>query len=306
MRHVFGCTLLLSLVISPVAIGQEAGRFPPELTRFVPLQKTPVFAASPGKWDAYIRERGWITIEDGLWKLYYTGYDSPDGMRKLGLATSKDGLVWTRHPNNPLVKDHWVEDMMIVKDAGTYWMVAEGKDDLAQLLSSTDGLAWKRHGLLDIRTRKTGQPISPGPYGTPTLLKEKDVWHLFYERNDLGIWLATSKDLKVWTNVQDDPVMKPGPDLYDRDLIALNQVIKYEGRYYAYYHGTANVQEKSKRRWCTCVAVSDDLIHWTKYPNNPLQPLAENKSSGIVVNDGRGFRLYTMHPSVYVHGPAPR
>ena len=29
------------------------------------------------------------------------------------------------------------------------------------------------------------------------VIKEKAVWYLFYERDDLGIWLATSKDLKV-------------------------------------------------------------------------------------------------------------
>ena len=36
----------------------------------------------------------------------------------------------------------------------------------------------------------------------------------------------------------------------------------------------------------------------------PLQPTAENKSSGIVVHDGEKFRLYTMHPEVYLHVPA--
>ena len=275
--------------------------FPPELVNFAPLQQQPVFAASPGKWDAHIRERGWIMIEDGVWKLWYTGYASPDAVRKLGYATSSDGLNWTRHPRNPLVDDHWVEDMMIVKDDGVYYMFAEGKDDLAHMLKSKNGIDWQRVGQLDIRM-KNGQPISPGPFGTPTAFKENGLWHLFYERNDAGIWLATSRDLKSWTHVQDEPVMRPGPDPHDRDLIALNQIIKHKGRYYAYYHGAANVAEKQKRRWCTCVAVSEDLIRWRKYEKNPLLPLDENKSSGIVVPHAGGFRLYTMHPSVYAHG----
>ena len=142
--------------------------------------------------------------------------------------------------------------------------------------------------------------ISPS---TPTVLKEGGTWYLFYERNDLGIWLAKSPDMKVWTHVQDEPVLKPGPGEYDKDLIALNQVIKHKGRYYAYYHGCAKAGPKA-RLWSTAVATSTDLVHWQKYDGNPLRPVEENKSSGIVVHDGKGFRLYTMHPVVNLHLPA--
>jgi beta-1,2-mannobiose phosphorylase / 1,2-beta-oligomannan phosphorylase len=299
--------LCLPLLCSPAAFPQAKPsdvKFPPELVKFVPYRVNPVFAAEPGKWDARIRERGWILREGGVWKLWYTGYDGTrDGLRMLGYATSPDGIKWTRHPKNPIYRDHWVEDMMVVKHDGQYLMFAEGKDDRAQLLVSKDGLNWKRVGQLDIR-KKDGTPIPDGPYGTPTAWYEDGVWYLFYERNDLGVWLATSRDLKVWKNVRDEPVLTPGRGEYDRDLIALNQVIKHKGRYYAYYHGSAKAGP-DKGRWSTAVATSTDLIHWEKYPGNPLQPVAENKSSGIVVPDGDRFRLYTMHPAVNLHVPPP-
>jgi beta-1,2-mannobiose phosphorylase / 1,2-beta-oligomannan phosphorylase len=294
--------LLLGLVVPLVpGFAQPPGeKFPPELVKFVPYQDAPIFAAAKGQWDAKIRERGWILKEGDLWKLWYTGYDGTEnGLRMLGYATSKDGIHWTRHPNNPIYKEHWVEDMMVVKHDGKYWMFAEGKDDLAHLLVSDDGLAWTRIGLLDIR-KKDGTPIPPGPYGTPTAWYENGTWYLYYERHDLGIWLATSKDMKVWTQVQDEPVLSPGPGEYDKDLIALNQIVKHKGRYVAYYHGTAKTGPNA-RMWSTCVAASTDLVHWEKYPGNPLQPVEQNKSSGIVVHDGEKFRLYTMHPSVYLH-----
>jgi hypothetical protein len=284
---------------------QQAGdKFPPELVKFVPYRKEPVFTAGKaGSWDALIRERGWIMKEGegDPWKLYYTGYATKDGLRKLGYATSKDGIEWTRYPGNPIYTEHWVEDMMVVKEGGKYYMFAEGKDDLAHWLVSDNGIDWKRIGLLDVR-KKDGTPIPPGPYGTPTVLKEDGQWYLFYERMDLGIWLAKSMDMKVWTHVQDDPVMKPGPDDYDKDLIALNQVIKHKGRFYAYYHGCAKMGSKA-RLWSTAIATSSDLVHWEKYGANPLQPVDDNKSSGIVVHDGEKFRLYTMHPAVYLHLP---
>ena len=52
--------------------------------------------------------------------------------------------------------------------------------------------------------------------------------------------------------------------------------------------------------WNTDVARSTDLIHWEKYPGNPI---IADKSSGIVVPDGRQFRLYTMHNQVDVWFP---
>jgi hypothetical protein len=307
-RRVCLAAVLLCLLpwLVPVAADDRpklGGKFPAELVKFVPHGREPVFAAQKGKWDAKIRERGWVLREGNIWKLWYTGYDgSRDGLRMLGYATSPDGIKWTRHPRNPLDREHWIEDVMVVKDGGKYYLFAEGRQDRAHLFVSADGLAWKRLGQLDVRL-KDGKPIPDGPYGTPTAWKENGTWYLFYERSDRGIWLATSKDLKVWRNVQDEPVLRPGPGDYDTDLIALNQVVKHKGRYYAYYHGCAKSGPKA-HLWSTAVATSPDLVHWEKYPANPLTPVAANRSSGIVVPDGDKFRLYTMHPAVYLYLPA--
>ena len=276
--------------------------FPPELVSFVPVAANPVFTAGgPGAWDAKIRERGWILHEGDTYYLWYTGYDgTTEGQKMLGYATSKDGIAWTRFPGNPIYREQWVEDMMVVKHAGIYYMFAEGLHDQAQLLTSTDRIHWQRVGTLDVRATD-GKPISAGPYGTPTAWFEDGIWYLFYERGDLGVWLAKSTDLKVWTNVQDQPVLSLGPEQYDKEMIAVNQIIKHNGRYYAYYHGSGSTQKP--RLWTTNVATSVDLIHWKKYAHNPLFPERENKSSGIVVDTGKQYWLYTMHDAVQLHLP---
>jgi hypothetical protein len=310
LRITFAALAVLSLTVAlggpapPPQQGQPPGeKFPAELVRFTPSRKEAVFTAAEGKWDAKIRERGWVLRDGGTYKMWYTGYDGTrEGLRMLGYATSPDGVKWTRHPRNPLVRDEWVEDMMVVKDGGKFYLFAEGRADRAHLFVSDDGVAWKRAGRLDVRLAD-GRPIPDGPYGTPTVLKENGLWHLFYERGDRGIWLATSRDRKVWKNVRDEPVLSPGPAAYDRDLVALNQVLKHKGRYYAYYHGSAAKGPKAGL-WSTAVATSTDLLRWEKYPGNPLRPVEENKSSGIVVHDGEKFRLYTMHPEVHLHVPA--
>ena len=278
---------------------------PAELTRFAPINSNPVFqAAGKGRWDTRIRERGWILKDGETWHLWYTGYDGTrEGVKHLGYATSKDGLRWRRHPKNPIYRKHWVEDMMVVKRGKTFYMFAEGKGDIAHLLKSRDGVTWTRVGPLDIR-QANGKPISKGPRGTPTAYFEKGTWYLFYERFDKGVWLATSRDMKVWTNVSDKPVLSPGPGKYDRLMIAMNQVIKHKGRYYAFFHGSGTPTKP--RLWTTNVAVSRDLVRWTKYGGNPLLPAKWNRSSGIVVHDGKRHRLYTMHDRVDAYFPAER
>ena len=235
--------------------------------------------------------------EDGIYHMWYTGYINEDGEKHLGYAYSTDGFNWTRYPQNPIYSHGWVEDVCVIKSDSVYYMFSEGRGDTAHLLISKDRLNWTELGNLDIR-QTNGEKIKPGPYGTPTVLKEDGTWYLFYERNDLGIWLAKSTDMKIWTNVQDNPVIEMGPEEYDRYAVAMDQVIKYQGLYFGYYHASAF---KDWHEWTSDVAVSPDLIHWVKYPGNPI--LKENKSSPILVDDGRRFRLYSMHDKVQVHLP---
>jgi hypothetical protein len=181
--------------------------------------------------------------------------------------------------------------MCVLKEGKTYYMFAESKDDIAHLLTSTDRIHWKDQGAIDIRL-KNGSPLSKGPYGTPAVRKEKGIWYLFYERNDAAVWLATSKDLKTWTNVQDEPVLNAGPEKYDAFAVAFNKIIQHKGLYYAYYHASAF---KDWREWTMNVAVSKDLVHWKKYEGNPI--VGNDSSSGFPVFDGKQWRFTRCTPT---------
>ena len=82
--------------------------------------------------------------------------------------------------------------------------------------------------------------------------------------------------------------------------VALDQVIKYKGRYYAYYHASGHPKWKE---WSTNLAVSTDLVHWKMNPGSPVLPVDPNdpqRSSAFLVPDGKRFRLYATHPDVKV------
>ncbi len=290
---------LLLLLLAASGRPSLADEFPRGLVAWRPSPANPVFQGAGGAaWDRKIRERGWIDVENGTYRLWYTGYnDDRSPAKYLGHATSPDGIHWTRNPTDPIYTQSWVEDVNVLRRDGVYHMFAEGKDDIAHQLSSRDGLHWGEDARLDIRL-VNGKPLGPGSYGTPTVWYEDGTWYLFYERGDQGVWLATSRDRSVWTNVQDTPVLARGPEPYDLYAVALNQIIKREGVYYAFYHANAHRPWKD---WTTNIARSRDLVHWEKYPGNPI--LRDNCSSAVLVRGPKGDRLYTMHPMVRLFEP---
>jgi hypothetical protein len=82
-------------------------------------------------------------------------------------------------------------------------------------------------------------------------------------------------------------------------MIALDQIIKVGGAYFAVYHASGDQQPP--RKWNSDLARSTDLVHWQKYAGNPI--VEGDRSSGQFVFDGRQYRLYTMHDRVEVFFP---
>jgi len=282
-----------------VTEGGGKENFSPEMVEFIPYSANPVFKGTGiNTWDRKIRERGYILFENDIYKMWYTGYNDEVAREKyLGYATSKDGVNWTRYSDKPIFSSKWTEDMFVIKDNDIYYMYAEGMNDIAHLLESNDGINWTEKGDLKIRSAK-GDTI-PGPYGTPSIWIENNKWYLFYERKDSAIWLATSDDKINWTNLQDEPVLKTGPEPYDVAAVAVNQIVKFNGKYYLYYHATSGTDWQHSKNpviWTSNVAMSTDLRHWIKYPGNPV--VEGDHSSPILVFDGKKPTLYTMHPEV--------
>jgi len=67
----------------------------------------------PGSWDDRATWTGSSIRHAGTWYLYYTGVSSTEGgvIQRIGLATSRDLVTWSKHPANPilLADPRWYE-----------------------------------------------------------------------------------------------------------------------------------------------------------------------------------------------------
>ncbi|MBZ0255988.1 glycosylase [bacterium] len=293
IRKIFAAALIVSCASFGLFATADENPVPRGLYEFTPSGSNPVFTGGGNdQWDKSIRERGWVMFEDGLYHLWYTGYAAGDGLRQLGYATSPDGIHWVRHSANPLSGESWVEDMSVVKFDGAYYMMAEGFHDWAHLLISKNKTTWKELGSITINN-PDGTPIAdpkdPDSHaGTPVLWRENGVWYLLFEHNDEAIWLATTTETPPlhFTKTQDDPVLSPGPDDYDKVAVAADSIIKIQGTYYLYYHATG---QKPWGNWCVCLATSKDLIHWKKHGENPVGYYGD---APILVFNGKDYRFF--------------
>lgn len=147
----------------------------------------------------------------------------PGGTSRIGLATSVDGLHFTKlsapvfYPaNDSLKKYEWqggAEDPRIVEDdQGIYYMTYTAfEGNLARLLiaTSTDLLHWKKYGSVFTKAfqgkylnlwSKSGSIVSKYVDGKIIATKINGKYWMYW--GDQNIWAATSADLIHWEPVE--------------------------------------------------------------------------------------------------------
>lgn len=167
-----------------------------------------------------------IVVKDGKVFMLYRAQDKiglPGGTSRIGLASSTDGLHFTRYaepvffPDNDAFKKYeWqggCEDPRIVEDEqGVYYMTYTAFDGkVARLLVATskDLLHWTKYGsvfadamngkYLD-QWSKSGSIVSRYENGKIIATKINGKYWMYW--GDQYIWAATSDDLIKWTPVE--------------------------------------------------------------------------------------------------------
>lgn len=196
-------------------------------------------AGAKGEWDAAGIERvAVIRLKADDWRMWY----ACTGQRRcIGLATSQDGVHWTKHPGNPVLEptEPWEETYLspssVLQVNGKFYLYywAPGhvfadpktgklpppKMKYIALATSEDGIHWTRQGNLDGRKGAVLGPEPPGINEHPAaggsgvdaakvfyLPEEKTrPWRMIYTAFGLhGQWngLAESDDGIVWHRTQ--------------------------------------------------------------------------------------------------------
>jgi len=176
-----------------------------------------------------------ILHDSSGYKLYYFGDTIPgaSGLHpsrraSFGVATSPDGITWTKYAGNPIMTHgnqgewdgSWIESPAVLWDsaAGTYLMWYSGVDTLTWrigvgLATSPDGFTW---------TKYAGNPVlAPGAAGSyddmwaavPAVIRRDSTFEMWYSGlssvtgfSTLCLCYATSADGINWTKFSGNPL----------------------------------------------------------------------------------------------------
>lgn len=195
-----------------------------------------------------------VLLENGVFKMWYHGYQN--GTRRIGYATSADGLAWTKYPGNPILSPgpagSWDADSIaepkVLKVGSTYYMYymrATGNHGVG-LATSSDGISW---------TKYSGNPIlTVGPSGSwddnwmevGDVFYDGRVFHMWYRAQNTrfdggGIGYAWSEDGRAWTKSSRNPLLaKPNPPINKGDDYGIEggiNVLQVGNEWWIYYAG---------------------------------------------------------------------
>jgi predicted GH43/DUF377 family glycosyl hydrolase len=246
---------------------------------------TPVLKPGPeGAWDDGPLSEHSVILKGGV---YHMWYNSSGESRDIGYATSPDGVTWTKHPGNPVIKpgqsNSWegrfVSSPAVIVESGTLKMWYRGYDSRNEshigLAFSTNGITWTRYPQNPVLT------IGAGEFETHAVVYDGKTYHLWYYNHPSvqDIKYASSPDGIHWIKLQ-------FPVLSEKPHIAALPTVVFDGKTFHLWYATS-------RSAGIYYATSNDGVNWTKYPSNPVfyDPAGTGGYTAVVF-DGTKFHLW--------------
>jgi Glycosyl hydrolases family 32 N-terminal domain len=187
----------------------------------------PVLAPSAA-WEGNEVSPNSILFEGGVYALYYHAGGSDLVNRRIGRATSNDGLEWLKD-GQPLLDlgpagdfdDEQVAEPRVFNLGAEYRMYYTGHNESTQetalgMASSPDGISW---------TKYAGNPVLTGAawgnFWGGAFFYEGGLWHLWHGVTDgssSSLHYASSSDGIAWTAGPANPVLTQNPDKQAADF----------------------------------------------------------------------------------------
>ena len=260
-------------------------------------------------WTPYV-----VHAEDTFY-LFYNGYSS--FTKGIGLATSTDGIKFTRIETNPILEPAEDDDRVLFapvlyKDDDGTWVMYIVNDE-------------RRTGLAGDRILRFTAPAPEGPwtggdlvYQAPSpehwthelvvrsiLTSDDGILLAFDARHDdtISIGLMQSSDGLSFELLSDEPVFTKGEaGAWDQDAVSAPVLFATDNGYEMLYIGLTRSNSgrlnsfEGFNVWMG-YATSPDGINWTREPNNPVIQLPEEEGtpylSGMKVDDT--YRIYFVY-----------
>jgi predicted GH43/DUF377 family glycosyl hydrolase len=237
--------------------------------------RNPVFPATPGTWRESQTANPDLLLNGSMYYMYFRG--QRDGHDRIGVATiSKerfDGVTWDIHPE-PVIDvggpgswdEHHALDPAVVLFKGKcflYYTGSSPKSDRAICLAvSENGIDFKKDAQ---------NPVLLG--GGPEIALREDTLYLYFWREVPGkkgfqIHVAVSIDGYHFQEPNPSPALPVGSEgSWDSFTVETPRIFSEHGLYYMIYCGSDRNKDYP---FAAGLATSTDLIHWSKYPSNPV------------------------------------
>jgi predicted GH43/DUF377 family glycosyl hydrolase len=226
---------------------------------------------------------GAVLFHDGQFHMLFNSFTGWPGIIEVGYMTSEDGYNWQMVQDAPVFTTDQIPfgdgkadiSSAIVEEDGT-WMAyfhTVGGGEIGRATAASPLGPWA------VDTDPVLKPSTEGwdqyGLGWPSVVREGGEYRMYYgarTRSGYAIGLATSTDGISWTKYNDpvtsdelyaesDPVLVADTD-WEFTTVDRPRVVKSpDGWVMIYQAGT--IEKRG-------LAISDDGIHWEKYPANPI------------------------------------
>ncbi|MEO2021195.1 MAG: SUMF1/EgtB/PvdO family nonheme iron enzyme, partial [Pirellulaceae bacterium] len=203
-------------------------------------QSNPVLPpGEAGSWDDRAVSMPYVVNDGNSLCMIYSGSGKGGGF---GLARSADGVNWTRHGKQPLLRGLGGSmDPCLRKfgDQYTLWYCGQqGKSYRIFRATSHDGIQWTKHPQPVLPLGKTGV-FDESSHAGPVVLKVDNIYYLFFLGGSSRGWkagLATSPDGIQWTKSTANPILDVGgKDDWDGGSILSLDVLWKNNRFHVWY-----------------------------------------------------------------------
>ncbi|MGW8317526.1 MAG: hypothetical protein ACWGNV_18155, partial [Bacteroidales bacterium] len=240
---------------------------------------------SNGEWDEHLDYIGSVIFTDNSYMMWYSAWSASD-IEAVGLATSEDGITWTRNGNNPVFEigpegswdDTYVScgDVTLVNDTFHMWYTGwTGTWNQSAIghAYSIDGINWTRDPENPVLTLEMEGSIDNGWIWIDEVVFDGDYLHMWYAAADMDlqegyVGHATSIDGSQWTVDPSNPAILPGnPEDWDYPVVGFTGVVFDGSIFHMWYAGGNN---DPSHIYDIGYATSTDGSNWDKYAGNPV------------------------------------